>query len=91
MNKSDLTTVMAEAAGIKKTEAQAAWDAATAAIGGALSSGEKVNLGGFGNFSVTHRQARTGRNPQTGATIKIPAKNSVKFKASSALDGKVNK
>ena len=55
------------------------------AIHGALKSGDRVSLVGFGSFSVSHRAARTGRNPQTGAEIKIAAKNVVKFKAGAGL------
>ena len=54
-------------------------------FGGALKSGDRVSLVGFGSFSVSHRAARTGRNPQTGAEIKIKAKNVVKFKAGAGL------
>ena len=55
-----------------------------------MKKGDKITLVGFGTFSVTKRAARTGRNPQTGKTIKIAAKNVVKFKAGADLDGSVN-
>ena len=59
-------------------------------VGGALQKGNRVSLVGFGSWSVTRRAARDGRNPQTGATIKIAAKNVVKFKAGSDLSSSVN-
>jgi DNA-binding protein HU-beta len=55
------------------------------AITGALKKGDRVALVGFGSFSVSKRSARTGRNPQTGKEIKIPAKKVVKFKAGAEL------
>jgi len=59
-------------------------------VEGALQKGKRVSLVGFGSWSVTRRAARDGRNPQTGATIKIKAKNVVKFKAGSDLSSAVN-
>ena len=59
-------------------------------VGGALKGGGRVSLVGFGSWSVSKRAARDGRNPQTGATIKIAAKNVVKFKAGSELASSVN-
>jgi DNA-binding protein HU-beta len=59
-------------------------------IQGSLQKGNRVSLVGFGSWSVSRRAARDGRNPQTGATIKIKAKNVVKFKAGSDLSGSVN-
>ncbi len=59
-------------------------------VEGALKKGKRVSLVGFGSFSVSKRAAREGRNPQTGATIKIKAKNVVKFKAGSDLTDAVN-
>ena len=59
-------------------------------VGGALKKGNRVSLVGFGSWSVSRRAARDGRNPQTGATIKIAAKNVVKFKAGSDLSSSVN-
>jgi len=85
MNKGELVERMAEAAGISKTAADTALNAFMEAVTDALEAGDKVVLVGFGTFSVTKRKARTGRNPQTGKTIKIPAKNVVKFKAGSKL------
>ena len=59
-------------------------------VSGALKGGNRVSLVGFGSWSVTRRAARDGRNPQTGATIKIAAKNVVKFKAGADLSSSVN-
>ena len=73
MTKADLIAKVAEA-GMTKKQAAAAVDAVIAAIKGSLSKGEKVSLVGFGSFSVKKRKARTGRNPQTGKPLKIPAK-----------------
>jgi DNA-binding protein HU-beta len=60
-------------------------------VEGTLQKGERVSLVGFGSWSVSKREARDGRNPQTGKTIKIAAKNVVKFKAGAELEGAVNK
>lgn len=90
MNKSDLIDKMANDAKITKTQASAALNAFIDGTTGALQKGEKVILVGFGTYSVSKRSARTGRNPQTGASIKIAAKNVVKFKAGSELSKKVN-
>lgn len=85
MNKSDLIEVMAEAGDISKTAAGRALDALTDAIAVALKQGETVSVIGFGTFSVKERAARTGRNPQTGATIEIAASKTPSFKAGKAL------
>jgi|TARA_B100001057_G_scaffold475226_1_gene541792 DNA-binding protein HU-beta len=90
MNKSELIDAMASDAGISKAAAKKALDAFTGSVAGTLSKGGKVALVGFGSFSISKRAARDGRNPQTGATIKIAAKNVVKFKAGADLSGKVN-
>ena len=74
MNKAQLIDAIAADAGISKAQAKAALDSVTGNIGSALASGDKVSLVGFGTFSVSTRGAREGRNPQTGATIKIAAK-----------------
>jgi len=70
---------------MSKADAGRAVDATLSAIGGSLSGGDSVSLVGFGTFSVRHRAARMGRNPQTGATIQIGASKSVGFKAGKAL------
>ena len=90
MNKSDLIDAMAAEAGISKAAAKTALDSLTSNVTGALKKGEKVALVGWGTWSVSKRAARTGRNPQTGKTIQIAAKNVVKFKAGAGLSGSVN-
>jgi DNA-binding protein HU-beta len=90
MNKGDLINKVAEGAGITKAQASDALNAVIEGISGALKSGDKITLIGFGTFSVSQRDARTGRNPQTGASIKIPAKNMVKFKPGKELSDSVN-
>jgi DNA-binding protein HU-beta len=90
MNKTDLIEGMAENAGITKAAAKKALESMLIDIEGALQKGKRVSLVGFGSWSVTRRAARDGRNPQTGATIKIKAKNVVKFKAGSDLSSAVN-
>jgi DNA-binding protein HU-beta len=81
MNKAELIEQVAGAAELTKSQANAAVDAFTSAIAGALQKGDRVTLVGFGTFSVSERAARNGRNPQTGATIKIKATKVPKFKA----------
>lgn len=85
MNKSELIEKMADAADISKAAAAKALDALTDEIAGALKAGDTVSLIGFGTFSVKERAARTGRNPQTGATIEIKASKTPSFKAGKAL------
>ena len=90
MNKSDLIEAMSVNAGISKAAAGKALDAMMKSITGELMTGGRVSLVGFGSFSVSARAARDGRNPQTGATIKIPARKVIKFKAGSELKEAVN-
>lgn len=90
MNKSDLVSAMAEAAGITKTEADKALEAFTDSVTSALKKGDKVSLVGFGTFSTSKRKARKGRNPQTGAEIQIAASTVPKFKAGKSLKDAVN-
>ncbi len=90
MNKGDLINKIAEGADISKAQATSALNAVLESITGELKGGGKVTLIGFGTFSVSHREARTGRNPQTGASIEIPAKNIVKFKPGKELADTVN-
>ena len=90
MNKSDLIEAMATNAGVSKAAAGKALDAMMKSITGELMTGGRVSLVGFGSFSVSSRAARDGRNPQTGATIKIPARKVIKFKAGSELKEAVN-
>jgi len=91
MNKGDLVTKVAEAAKITKAQATTAVNTVFDSIAKALRGGDKATLIGFGTFSVSERKARTGRNPQTGATIKITAKKVVRFKPGKELSESVNK
>ncbi len=90
MNKQELISVMAENAGLSKKDAEAALKAFMGAVEGALVKGDKVQLVGFGTFEVRERAARTGRNPQTGAEMKIAAAKVSAFKAGRALKDKIN-
>ncbi len=85
MNKADLVDAISEQTGLSKADAGKSLDAALDAVTKTLSGGDAVSLVGFGNFSVTRRNARTGRNPQTGAEIQIAARNAVKFSPGKAL------
>ena len=90
MNKSDLIDAMAEDAGVSKAAAKKALESFLGHIEKGLKKGDRISLVGFGSWSVSRRAAREGRNPQTGKTIKIAAKNVVKFKAGSDLQSAVN-
>ena len=90
MNKSELIDGMAEHAGITKASAKKALESFLGNVEGTLKQGGRVSLVGFGSWSVSKRNAREGRNPQTGKTIQIAAKNVVKFKAGSELADSVN-
>ncbi len=90
MNKKELVESIAGAAEISKAAAEKALNGTLAAIAETLKGGDKVTLVGFGTFSVSKRDARQGRNPQTGDAIKIPAKNVAKFKAGSKLSEAIN-
>lgn len=85
MNKAELVNAAAEKAGMSKKDTEAAINAAIDAITDALSSGDKVQLVGFGGFEVKSRAARMGRNPKTKASIEIPASKVPVFKAGKAL------
>jgi DNA-binding protein HU-beta len=89
MNKAELISKIAEDTGITKTQANAILDSFVEAVAKTLKGGGKVTLVGFGTFSVSKRAARNGRNPQTGAVIKIKAKKVAKFKAGKDLSAKV--
>lgn len=91
MNKTELIDAIAVDAGITKAAAKKALESVLANVENTLKKGDRVSLVGFGSWSVSERAAREGRNPQTGKTIKIAAKNVVKFKAGSELDNAVNK
>lgn len=90
MNKGDLINAVADGAGISKAQAGDAVATVFGSIENALKAGDKASFVGFGTFSTSIRQARDGRNPQTGATIKIPKKTMVKFKPGKALGDSVN-
>ncbi len=90
MNKSELIDGMAEHAGITKAAAKKALESFLGNVEGELKKGGRVSLVGFGSWSVSKRNAREGRNPQTGKTIQIAAKNVVKFKAGTELGTAVN-
>ncbi len=85
MNKTDLIAKVAELADLSKKDATKAVDAVFDAISDALQSGDKVQLVGFGNFEVRDRQARKGRNPQTGEEIEIAASKTPAFKPGKSL------
>ncbi len=89
MNKAELIAKIADDAGITKTQANASVDSFVDAVTKTLKKGDKVTLVGFGTFSVSKRAARNGRNPQTGAVIKIKAKKVAKFKAGKELSAKI--
>ena len=89
MNKAELVSKIADDAGITKSQANAAMDSFVEAVTKTLKGGGKVTLVGFGTFSVSKRAARTGRNPQTGAVIKIKAKKVARFKAGKELAAKL--
>ncbi len=89
MNKTELIAAVAEKANLSKKDADAAFSAVVDSITGALKAGDKVQLIGFGTFEVRERPERTGRNPQTKATITIPATKVPAFKAGQALKNAV--
>ena len=91
MNKSQLIDVVSKDTGLKRKEAEAAVNSVFSAIESALVDGEKVQLIGFGSFSVKERGERTGRNPATGAAITIPASKQPAFSAGKELKAKINK
>ncbi len=90
MNKSELINAVAHSAGLTKTDAAKAVDGVVAAVTEALKNGDQVTLVGFGTFLVREREARTGRNPQTGAEISIAASKLPSFKAGKGLKDAVN-
>ena len=90
MNKAELLAAIAEKAEISKKDSEAALKAFTDVVAEELKKGEKIQLVGFGTFEVAERAARTGRNPQTGAEMTIPASKAPKFKAGKALKDAIN-
>jgi len=90
VTKAELIDVMAEKANTSKAAAKRFLDAFTDTVTASLKGGDKVTLVGFGTFSVTERQARTGRNPRTGEEIQIPGGSVPKFKAGKGFKDKVS-
>ena len=91
MNKATLIDKIAKDASITKNAAATAVDSLIHGVTSALKKNQRVTLVGFGTWGVTKRKARTGRNPQTGETIKIKAKKAVRFKAGKQLDKALNR
>ena len=91
MNKAELVAAMADKAGLSKKDTEKALKAFTDVVATQLKKGNKIALVGFGTFEVAKRAARTGRNPQSGKEIKIPASKAPKFRAGKALKDVVNK
>ena len=91
MNKTQLIDVIADKADLSKVQAKAALESTLAAITESLKEGDAVQLVGFGTFKVNHRAERTGRNPQTGESMTIPAGFAAKLTAGSALKNAVKK
>ena len=90
MNKAELVAAIADRTGLSKKDAEAALKACTDVVAEELKKGEKIQLVGFGTFEVSERAERVGRNPQTGAEMKIPASKAPKFKAGKALKDMIN-
>jgi len=91
MNKGDLVNKIAGDAGLSKVQAGAALNSLIDGITGTLRKGDRVTLVGFGTFSTSQRRARTGRNPQTGAPLKIAAKKVAKFSPGAELKASLKK
>ena len=90
MSKQELVNFIADQTGLSKKDAESAMSGFVDGVKSSLKSGNSVTLVGFGTFSVSHRNARTGRNPQTGAALQIPARNVPVFKAGKGLKAVVN-
>lgn len=90
MNKTELISAIAEKTDLSKKDSEAALKAFTDIVTEELKKGEKIQLVGFGTFEVAERAARTGRNPQTGEEMTIPASKISKFKAGKALKDTIN-
>jgi DNA-binding protein HU-beta len=90
MNKKELVEYISKTADITKAQAEKALNGTLAGISESLKKGDKISLIGFGTFSTSRREARTGRNPQTGKSIALPAKTYVKFKVGKTLGDEVN-
>ncbi len=90
MTKAELIAMVADKAGLTRSAAEKAVGAITESITETLADGDKVTLVGFGSFAPSERAARTGRNPRTGAEIKIPASKGVRFTAGAGLKKAIN-
>ena len=90
MNKGEFVVKLAEEGKISRKQAEGIYSIFVGAIATSLQKGERVAFPGLGSFSVVDRKARTGRNPRTGAAIKVPAKKAVKFSTSTALGVSLN-
>jgi DNA-binding protein HU-beta len=91
MNKNELVAAIAQAADLSRIKATEALDAFISVVAKTLASGDEIRLVGFGTFEVANRKATEGRNPRTGATIKIPASKQPKFRAGKQLKEQVNR
>ncbi len=91
MTKDEMIAFMAEKSGITKKQAMTAFEAFVDGVSTNLRKGDKISFSGFGTFSISKRKARTGRNPQTGATIQIPATKVPVFRAGKRLKEAVRK
>ncbi|MGI8686156.1 MAG: HU family DNA-binding protein [Acidimicrobiales bacterium] len=90
MNKAELTEKVREVAGLSRSQAESAVDETLDSVVSAIKAGERVSLFGFGTFNPSARAARTGRNPQTGEAVKIPASKGVRFSPSAAFKAALN-
>ena len=90
MNKNELVSAVADKAGLSKNDASSAVEAHFEVIQSELKNGGDIRVVGFGNFTVSRREASKGRNPSTGAEVDIPARNVPKFSAGKALKDAVN-
>jgi DNA-binding protein HU-beta len=90
MTKADLIEALANKLGINRNDAEKAVNIVLDDIVNALKQGDRVNISGFGTFSVSSREARTGRNPKTGETIEISASRAAKFKPGKQLKDSLN-
>ena len=91
MNKSELVTAISEKADLTKAKAAEALDSFIEIISDAMGSGDEIRIVGFGTFAVVQRKATEGRNPRTGAVIKIAASKQPKFRPGKALKDQINK
>ena len=90
MNKADLIEKVRDSVGLSRSQAESAVDETLSSVVAAIKGGERVSLFGFGTFNPSHRAARTGRNPRTGAPVKIAASNGVRFAPAAAFKTALN-